>query len=45
MQKIPQKTLTQQSRKIQNEKKIFPNMKHPGNPEHNKKTKPKENRY
>ena len=40
-QKILQKTMTQQSKKMQND----PNSKYPGNPVHNEKTKPKDNRY
>jgi hypothetical protein len=43
VQKIPQKTLTQQSKKIQKAK--APNPKHPRNPGHNETTKPKDNRY
>ena len=41
VQKIPQKTWTQQSKKMQKD----PNLKHPGNPGHNEKTKPKDNMY
>ena len=41
MQRIPQRTWTQQSNKMQKD----PNSKHPGNPGHNKKTKHKDNRY
>ena len=40
VQKIPQKTLTQQSMKMQN----APNTKHPGNPGLNEKIKPTDNR-
>ena len=42
-QKLPQKTLTQQSKKMQKAK--APNPKHPGYSGHNEKTKPKDNRY
>ena len=41
VQKIPQGTWTQQSKKMQKD----PNTKHTGNPGHNEKTKPKDNRY
>ena len=40
VQKIPQRTSAQQSKKMQND----PNSKHPGNPGHNEKTKPTDNR-
>ena len=43
VQKIPQKALIQQSKKMQNAK--HPTPRHPGNPGHNEKTKPKDNRY
>ena len=39
VQKIPQETRTQQSKKMQKD----PNSKHPGNPGHNEKTKPTDN--
>ena len=39
VQKIPQGTWTQQSKKMQKD----PNSKHPGNPGHNEKTKPTDN--
>jgi hypothetical protein len=42
MQKIPYKTWTQQSKKMHMQKD--PNSNHPGNPEHNEKTKPTDNR-
>ena len=42
VQKIPQRTLAQQSKKIQNAKD--PNSKHPENPGHNEKTKSMDNR-
>jgi hypothetical protein len=41
VQKIPQKTLTQQSMKMQN----APNTKHPGNPGHHEKMNPRDNKY
>ena len=41
MQKIPQKILTKQLKKM----KKAPNPKHSGYPAHNDKTKPKGNRY
>ena len=41
VQKVPQRTWTQQSKKMQKD----PNPKHPGNPGHTEKTKPKDNRY
>ena len=44
VQKLPQKALTQQSKKMQKAKKA-PNPKHPGNPGHNEKMKPKDNKY
>jgi hypothetical protein len=43
VQMKPLKMLTKQSKKMQNVK--FPSPKHPGNPGHNVKNKPKENRY
>ena len=42
MQKIPEGTWTKQLNKMQNEKD--PNSKHPGNPGHNEKTKPMNNK-
>ena len=42
VQKIPQRTWEQQSKKIHNTKD--PNAKHPGNAGHNEKTKPTDNR-
>jgi hypothetical protein len=42
VQKIPYGTWTQQSKKMQMQKD--PNSKHPGNPGHNEKTKPTDNR-
>jgi hypothetical protein len=41
VQKIPEKILTQQSKKMQKAQKP----KNPGNPGHNEKTKPKDKRY
>jgi hypothetical protein len=41
MQKIPEKTWTQQSKKMQK----YPNSNQPENPAHNEKIKPKDNRY
>ena len=40
VQKIPLRTSAQQSKKMQKD----PNSKHPGNPGHNEKTKPTDNR-